>query len=216
MLRITWILFIWVLLLPGCWDRDLNIKIKYDRINGLEQGDRVIFDNNSIGHVDSVYHSEDGRYLVGVTIKRNFANAATENSRFYIIKDPRIKEKMAVELTRVNDGGALLKDGDTIEGSTRSSAILEKAREELEKSVEELRKQFDGFSRELKKIPENEEFRKFKDELEQLPDRIKKAGKAAREKIEKDVLPKLKREMEQLRRRFLGPEKEKEDGPVKT
>ena len=216
MVKRWWILFILVLMVSGCIQRGLNIKIKYDHINGLEKGDRVVFEGNSIGHVSSIYHTRDGYFLIAVSINRNFANAVTEHSRFSIIDDTANRGDKAVEMTRVRRGGRLLKDGEIVDGVTRASAFFEKAREDLEKAVDELKKQFGEFSKELKNIPENKEFREFKRDLEELPEKIKRAGKEAREKIETEIIPKLRKEMEQLKREFMEPEKQKDQGLIKT
>lgn len=212
----VWVLFILILTLQGCAQRDLNIKIKFEHINGLEQGDRVVFEKNHIGHVSSIFHTKDGNFLVGISIKENFANAATEHSRFAIVRDPENRGDKAIEMTRIKSGGALLKDGQVVEGVTNTPAFFERAREELERSVNELKRQFESFSEELKKIPENKEFRELKEELEALPEKVKKAGEDAREKIEKEVLPRLKRDMEQLKRKFLEQEKQDDKGLIRT
>ena len=88
MVKRFWILFVLVLIVSGCFQRGLNIKIKYDHIDGLEKGDRVVFEGNGIGQVSSSYHTRDGYFLIAVSINRNFGNAVTEHSRFSIIDDP--------------------------------------------------------------------------------------------------------------------------------
>jgi hypothetical protein len=216
MVKKSWLLLMVILIITGCLQRGLNVKIKYDHINGLEKGNRVIFEGNHIGGVSSVYHTEDGYFLVGISIKKNFINAVTEHSRFSIVQDPENRGDKAIEMIRIRRGGRLLKDGEVVDGVTSSSAFFEKVREGLEKSVDELKKQFEAFSGELKKIPENKEFREFKKELEALPEKIKRAGEEARRKIERDVLPKLKRDMEQLKRKLLEQEKKEDEGLVKT
>lgn len=216
MIKWTCVLFLLFFVFPGCGEKALNIKIEYDHINGLEQGDRIIFEGNHIGHVTNVFHTKGGRYLVGVSIKGNFKNAVTEHSRFSIVEDPKNIGNKAIEMSKIKPGGELLKEGETYNGSTRSSAFFEKTKEALEKSVEELRKQFEEFSDELKKLPENEDFKNFKKELDTLPDKIRKAGESARKKLEKDVLPRLKRDMEELKKKFLKPENKKEKDLIKT
>ena len=49
-----------------------------------------------------------------------------------------------------------------------------------------------------------------------LPEKIRKAGEAARKKLERDVLPRLKREMEELKKKFLKPENKEKNGLIKT
>ena len=66
-------------------ETNLNLTIKFDQIYGLIRGDRVIYELNHIGNVESVYYESDGIYNVSVKIKNNFVNAVTEYSKFFII-----------------------------------------------------------------------------------------------------------------------------------
>jgi ABC-type transporter Mla subunit MlaD len=38
----------------GCGGKDLALKIRYDRIHGLEENSRVLFDGNPIGEVTRI------------------------------------------------------------------------------------------------------------------------------------------------------------------
>jgi len=60
-------------ILSGCNGEDaLDLKIRFDEIRGLKQGDRVIYGQNYIGRVKKVSYSREGRFLVYVAIKRDF------------------------------------------------------------------------------------------------------------------------------------------------
>ena len=76
------ILFLLAGTLLGFADTNLNLKVKFDQIYGLKRGDRVIYELNHIGDVENVDYGRDGIYNVKVTIKNNFANTATEYSKF--------------------------------------------------------------------------------------------------------------------------------------
>lgn len=68
----------------GCKEMGLNLKVRYDQIQGLKEGDRVIFEQNHVGQVAGIFYSEEGYYLVDVIIRKDFANAATDYSKFII------------------------------------------------------------------------------------------------------------------------------------
>ncbi len=194
----------------GCRETGLNLKVRYDQIQGLNEGDRVIFEQNHVGQVAGIFYSEEGFYLVDVVIRKDFANAATDHSKFLITWDPEKEGKKAIEITQSPRGGTLLTDGATVIGTARASPRSDQLWGDFGKTLDDLRKQLEEFADDLRKIPESEEFKKLQKELERLLEEMKKSGNAAREKIEKEVLPRIKREMENLKEmlRRLGREEE--------
>jgi Skp family chaperone for outer membrane proteins len=212
MVRKILILLLLTLIFVGCTESGLNLKIRYDKIQGLKEDDRVLFEKTHIGRVANVFYSEDGYYMVEVAIKKDFANTATEHSKFFIIPDPINENEKAIEIIQTPRGGTPLTDGAAVIGTERSSERVKQPWDNFGKTLDDLKKQFEEFSEDLRKIPESEEFKKLQKELERLLEQMKKSGDAAREKIQKEVLPRLKRELEELREKLekLGREKEVE------
>ena len=170
----------------------------------------MLFEQEQIGRVTDVSYEKAGYYLVDVVIANDFAKALTEYSRFYVITDKGNTGKMAIEMMLNKKGGAVLKDGATVEGSIRQSPFIDKMLGDFEKGLEELRKKFDKFTDDLGKIPESEEFKRLEKELKRITEEIKRSGKAAGEKIRKEVLPRLEKELEKLKEK-LRKFKKKED-----
>ncbi len=212
--RIIILLILFVAFL-GCEGEGLNIKIKYDRTQGLKTGDRVVFEDNNIGQVKSVTFARSGYYVVDVWIKKEFRNAVTEHSRFYIITDLDNKDRKAIEMTLVRKGGIVLKDGAMVDGSTRPSVLIDKMVGDFEKGLEGLKKKFEEFSEGLTRIPQSEEFKRLEEKLKGLTEEIERSGKAAGDKIQKEVLPFLEKELEKLRERLKKIRKKEEEKPVK-
>ena len=77
----------------GCKETGLNLKVRYDQIQGLYEGDWVIFEQNHVGQVAGIFYSEEGYYLVDLVIRKDFANAATKDSKFIITRDPEKEGK---------------------------------------------------------------------------------------------------------------------------
>jgi paraquat-inducible protein B len=194
----------------GCRETGLNLKVRYYQIQGLNEGDRVIFEQNHVGQVAGIFYSEEGYYLVDVVIRKDFANAATDYSKFIITWDPEKEGKRAIEITQSPRGGTLLSDGATVIGTARASPRSNQLWGDFGKTLDDLKKQLEEFTDDLRKIPESEEFKELQKELERLLEEVKKSGDAAREKIEKEVLPRIKRELEKLKEtlRRLGREEE--------
>ncbi len=216
MLKTIQILLMLPLVFWGCKGSDVNIKLRCDQIQGLREGDRVIFEQNRIGEVTGIFYLVDGHYMVDLSIKKDFANAATEYSKFFIIGDPQNKGRKAIEMIQTRRGGSPLTNGATVEGSTRSSAAFSRMGDDLEKGLEDLKEHFARFFEDLRSVPESQEFKKLEKELERLGEEMKRSGKSAREKIQKELLPRLKHEIEKFREQLRKFGREKELEPLET
>ncbi len=206
-----------ILSIAACQDKGLNLHITFDRIQGLKGDDRVIFEQSQIGRVIGVKYVENGYFMVHVEINREFAMAVTEHSRFFIEIDPADKTKKAIEMIQATKGGAPLKDGATVSGSGKHSALFNQKWDSFETGIEDLKKKFQEFSDQLRDIPEGDAYKELEKGIGRLSEEIKRAGEMAREKIEKEMLPQLKEELEKLRERLIKPkEKEEAKKPLET
>jgi ABC-type transporter Mla subunit MlaD len=210
-----WILVFLIFALPGCRDKDLRLNVMFERIHGLKQGNRVLVERNPVGEVETVTLTGDGLYRAEITIRRDFVHTATEHSRFFIAQDPAHKGQKAVEIIQTRKGSTLLKDGTTVQGSSRFTALLDKNREAFERGIRDLKNQLDRLSEELKGIPDTDAFKKLEEELTRLSEEIKQAAEAVQEKIEKEALPRLREELEKLRKRLERLRQGEDEGPVK-
>ena len=213
MLKRILILVILFLVFWGCEEGALNLKIKYDHLQGLEEGDTVLFKENHIGKVTQVFYTKEGDYLVHIAIRQAFANAATEDASFFITEDPRNKGKKAIEIIQTRKGGPPLRNGATVEGASKASAVLSQMEQNLANGIEDIGKAFDRLFEDLQNIPESAEYKKLEQELARLAEELKRSGESARERVKQEWLPTLKQEMEALRQRLqkLGREQEMED-----
>ena len=216
MTKRIWILFLLSCLFMGCEEDAFRISVRYDKIEGLMPGNRIILDQSEIGEVAGISYEAEEHFLAHLTIKSEFSSAVTEYSRFFIVSDPKDSEKKAVEMIHIRKGGTPLKNGSTVSGSTRSSALMEKRSASLESGLDDLKQGFDDFVEDLKKVPESEEFQKLEEELGRLTEEMKRSGKAAQEKIQKEWLPKLQEELERLRERLEEFGREEELEPLET
>jgi hypothetical protein len=201
------------LVLWACKDI-LKIKIRYDKIQGLVEGDRVLFDENHIGAVTGVSYTTDGDYIADVAIQKNFANAATEDSKFYIIDDPEKENRKAIEVIQTKTGGIPLENGAIVKGSTKSEMLFGDLPEALGKGLEGFQEQLEGLFEGLSTIPESKEFKDLQEEFESLGKEMSKSTGSVKEKVEKDVLPQLKEQIEKLREQMEKMGREKEVEPL--
>jgi paraquat-inducible protein B len=202
------------ILLIGCEVKDLSLSIRFDHIDGLKSDDGVIFDTNHIGKVDDVTYTKSGDYLVKLTIPKAYRKTVTEHVRFYIDADPQNNGRSVVKMIRILKGGKPLPNNTVLEGSSKSSAIIEGLEKDLEKGVKTFRKEFNEFTEDLKKIPDSEAFKKLEDELEDLYEKMKHSGKEVRELIQNEILPRLEQELENLKNRLQKKGQEDELKPL--
>ena len=207
---------VWLVLLllatAACTERDLGLSIRYDRINGLTEGARVLMDRNEVGRVTGIAYTSEGDFQVKIIIRREFRQAATENSRFFIIVDPAGKERRAIAMLQVRPGGIPLSDGATVAGATPYSARLEKFLAGVEDRVGELQERIKALGEDVRRIPESEAVRKLERQLADFAAELQRQGRETREKLLNEVLPRLEAALENLRRRLheLGREDELE------
>ena len=214
MKRIHITFIIALILLFACEETGLNLKVRFDDLQGLQADNRVLFESNHVGQVTRVFYAQDGFYLVDIIIHEEFANAATQHSQFYIVEDPRVAGKKAVEIMLLRKGGKPLADGAEVEGSTRSAAVYQKMLQDFDKQAGEIGRQLQKFFEDLKKLPESDEVKQLQRDLEDLGRAMEEAGKATRDKIENEVVPMMKEELERLRKRLENFGREKEVEPL--
>ena len=103
-----------------------TLNIRFETINGLVVGDRVLLDDAHIGHVRRIDYESTADFTVRLSIDRAFAEFLTEYSRFVVVVDPRDRDRMAVEVIQIRLGGKRFESDSTLKGSHRYQVLLEK------------------------------------------------------------------------------------------
>lgn len=81
---------------------------------------------------------------------------------------------------------------------------------ELEGTLDDLSRQFHAFGEEMKKVPDSEEVKQLEDSIKQFADEFNRAQKDVRDHIQNEVLPQLRKELDQLRERLHEQGREEE------
>ena len=202
------------LFLTACLIQDIRLDITFDRIAGLTKGDRVLFEDNKIGGVETVQYSLDGHYTVEVLIEKNFANAVTQYSQFGIIDDPASPGHKAVQVSLSRQGGTPLKSGTVVAGASPAKDFGTRLQEELSAGLSLFQEQIEKFGRDLQAFPDSEEYKQFKKSLEDLATELAHREKEAREKIKQEWLPRIQKELDELREKLKQSGREKEVRPL--
>ncbi|MEJ2638622.1 MAG: MlaD family protein [Desulfosarcinaceae bacterium] len=202
------------LLLLACEPEGLRLQVSFDRIDGLKKGSPVRFEGNSVGQVEEVVYTKAGDYLVALTVDKAFANACTTHTRFRIAPLETSGNAMAVVMIQGRPGGDPLTADSKIQGEPMAPSVALGITAELFKGLEKLGEQIETFTHEFQNFEESPAYKRLKEELGALSESMADAGRSAREKIEKEVLPRIEAEIRDLRKRLESMGRESEIAPL--
>jgi hypothetical protein len=199
---LTWLL---LLVLTGC-GQDLHFKISYDKIDGLAEGAPVVLDDQPIGKVTGVEQTKSGGHLVEVSIPRESAGAATSEASFILADDPDKPQQKRIEVVLAGPGGKPIAEGAEVRGSYPSPIggifPFGELLREIGGVLGQLRGQVERFRQEFQKLPDSPEAKQLQEEWRKLMDEIDKTQNEAGYAMKKEILPKLEKEMDALRKRM--------------
>ena len=187
--------------LTGCWQDAIHIDVNFRRLSGLAREDRVLFEDHPVGKVTAIEYRPEGIYRVALEVDEGYAHALTEHSRFYVAGDPGRQGHQAVIIDLTAGGGKRLEDGATVSGEAGSD-VFARWKREMESGLQFLQEQIEKFSRDVQGIPESDAYQQLKRSLQDWAEEMERAGEGAREKIEREWLPRIQRELDALREQF--------------
>ena len=214
------ILAIGFLVILGCQENPLRIKIRFDDVERLVKGDRVLAGEQEIGRVEGVKYTERGDFLVDVAISERFRKSITTESKFYLMDDPNKEGKKAIGVEFGNGKGNPLEDGAVVVGVSRVEAVAGTLWKDLQGTIKEFEQGFKGLAeslaKDLKQIPDSVEYKRLKREMDRLAEEMKRAGKEAKEKLQKEIIPRIEEELEKLKRWLEKEGRQEEIKPLET
>jgi len=227
-----WLLlvFIFLSLFWGCKEGALRLSIRYDTLGELQSKVPVYFGKTEIGQVDKIVSTDAGDYLVEVSIYPNHKDKATDNSKFFILDDPFVKDRMAIVVEQEPPGGKILEPGSIVQGekpqglwdgfvrglkkSTKEasetmhslketiSGNTHRLNEQLEKSLDDIDKSFQDFSDSVNKALNSDDMENLKKSIRDFIEQFKSSSKELQDYMRAEVLPKLQKSLEALRDRL--------------
>jgi len=204
--------FLFVYALAAACVGSLHITVLYDRTEGLQKNDPVLWNEQKIGEVQSVKQNGQNRASVQLRIKKNFSDKVTDESRFVIQDDPFRQGKSFVNMVNLSEKGNPLQSGTAVEGSTYLSLQLEKTERGIEAWREQLERALERWEDELNELSVKEWYEKLESEMDYWLNRLAQAGADTRKYFKEEVLPRLEGALRDLRKRLrqLGKENEME------
>ena len=195
----------------------LQINVLYDRTDGLKQNDPVLWNQQKIGRVHSVKQNVQDRASVQLQIRKDFSDKVTDESRFVIQADPQRKGESFVKMVNLSEKGNPLPSGTAVEGSTYFSLQVEKTQRGFESWRDKLEGELERLEEGLGQLSLMESFKELEREMDYWLNKLGQAGAETREYFKKEVLPRLKEALGELKKRLrqLGKDKEVETLEVK-
>ena len=209
MSRLMPLLALLLLTLAGC-GQDLHFKIRYANIDGLQKGAAVVLEHRPIGKVTGLEPGQPGEHLVEVGIPREPATAATSEASFVLAPDPDQPGQRRIEIVLAGPGGKAIADGAVVNGAYPNPLgffPLGGLLRGFGDALRDLRGQVEAFRQEFQKLPDSPDAQRLQEEWRGLTDEIGKAQNEADDTLKKDLLPKLEKDMEDLRKRIEAMQK---------
>jgi hypothetical protein len=200
--KMVFCLLLGALYLSGCGSDTLDFKIRYQEISGLRKDDRVLFEKRQIGDVKDVKYTSQGDYLVDVSISKEFANDITEHSRFYVSLDSMDRERQAVHMVRINDGGTPLQGNAIVAGTTKYAVLFNQFGVGLRESLKRFESESNALIESFRYLSESEQIKLLEKELDRLLADLQYLSEEMKHRLKTEILPRIKEAIEELRRRL--------------
>jgi len=191
---------------------NLRLTVLYDQTDELKAGDRVIWQEQTIGEVQNVEADATGRDAAQLQIKGDFCEKVTDESRFLIQADPQNYWQKHIEMVNLAEGGNPLPNGAEVEGSTYLTLQLEKGSRGLAAWSQLLQQELERWQKELNQLPEEEWYKELERQMDYWLSEMGQAGVETRRYFREEVLPRLEEAVRELEKRLkeLGKKNEAE------
>jgi len=183
--------------------------IRFNDIEGLRKNDEVFFDQTPIGVVKDVEYTDTGDYLVKVAVEDQYSSLPKDSSTFYIDSNPENESQKAVRIIQIEDDGNTIEKNAIVEGQTKYAAIYGQIANKFRKNVRVMESEINEFLKGLQNLSEDEQIKQLERQLDKILLEIKNLSTQMKHKLETDILPRIKEQIEELRRRLeeIGKEK---------
>jgi vacuolar-type H+-ATPase subunit D/Vma8 len=173
----------------------LNFIIKFDSIDGLKKGGRVIYERQTIGSVDDIVYTEQGTFLVNVSIEKEFAERATKSTVFVIDSE---NNESYVKLISADKPGVRLVDGETVNGSSQLEGITREFKNKLSDSVSLFAESINDLVAEIDEESMEKQIEYFERELDSLIVQASEMSETKKKSLNQEVIPLLEDKLDKF------------------
>lgn len=191
--------------LAACTGGTLDFNLEYKDINGLKNGNVVVHDGKQVGIVEKVEYTDNGNFLVEVSIDKAHSALPTDKSLFFVATDPNNDQERAIEMF-VNKDGNPIQPGQTVAGATPLEAAFLHLQNKFEKEINDFAEGLKDFWRDMLEVPDSGQLEALEKELDRILAQLEELSKAAKTKLETEIIPEILEHFEELRKKFEGKE----------
>jgi hypothetical protein len=189
------------IILAGCIENTHDFKIRFDSIQDLREGAPVLLDETVIGSVKEITY-DSGDFLVSVAIEKKFASATTDASKFFIDNLSESGGEKVVRVIQTTKKGSRIEDGAVVEGQSKYAVIYGQFASQFRKNLNIIDSELNAFFQELKTFSDKEQINKIEKKLSEIIADLGNMSAEMKQKIETEILPFIKRQIDELRRRL--------------
>ncbi len=197
------------LLLSAC-SGDLSFRIAYEEVDGLTKGAPVMHDGSEVGRVEDILYTEQGNFLVDVTVQKAFAPLVNHSALFYI-SDNEAADAKVIELVEGEPGDvSSIEEGQIVQGSNRFTGMAQKFQNQMGDTLSSLTDSVKNTMSQWKEQTLEQQMEYVESELDRLMAAIQDMSADARHQIETQIIPELNEQFETLKKKLeeLGREDE--------
>ena len=188
------------LILTGCIGTTHNFMIRFNDIEGLRKNDQVFFDQTPIGIVKDIEYTDTGNYLVSVAVEDQYSTLPKDSSTFYIDSNPENESQKAVRIIQIEDDGNIIEKNAVVEGQSKYVAIYGQIANKFRRNVRLMESEINEFFMGLQNLTEDEQIKQLERQLDKILSEIEGLSAQMKHKLETEILPRIKEQIEELRR----------------
>lgn len=188
--------------ISGCMDGALDFQIQFDNVHGLKKGDAVYFEKAEIGTVEEVDYTDSGDFLVNVSIQKEFATAATDDSKFYIDFHPQDRDRKTIQVVQLEKDGNPIEEDAVVDGHMKYAVLYEQFANELGKNLSIFESGINDFFRAFQDFSDADKIREIEKQLDEIIAELGHMSRDMKDNFENEILPLLREKIEELRKRL--------------
>jgi response regulator RpfG family c-di-GMP phosphodiesterase len=146
---------------------------------------------------------------VKVSVEDQYSSLPKDSSTFYIDSHPEAEGQKAIRIIQIQDDGNIIGKNAIVEGQTRYDAIYGRIASKFRKNFRVIESEINEFLKGLQNLTEDEQIKQIERQLDKILAEIENLSVQMRHKLEAEILPRIREQIEALRRRLgeIGKEK---------
>ena len=149
----------------------------------------------------SVGNSSEKR-INKVAVENQYSSLPRDSSTFYIDSNPEKESQKAIRIIQIEDDGNIIAKDAIVEGQSKYVTIYGQIANKFRKNVRVMESEINEFFKGLQNLTEDEQIKQLERQLDRILAEIEKLSVQMKHKLETEILPRMKEQIEELRRKL--------------